>query len=159
MNITGLVRRLIASRRRPMNIAEVRKALALIPLPSFVREVHARVNSFNTFPAVQRDYTLFVRLTNRELDPYTAAGDRLALSNHPFSFPGSEDELRGQVAAAIVMAVTHETIEQISAGGVHFCSPHAFKGGSDPDTHQWLMLLDGLHGVVREYATAMPAHR
>lgn len=142
-----------------MDIDEVRAALDRIKFPTFVGEIFVSCteHSFNTFPGVKRDYCLQVRIGRPfEHDDVYKPGDRSAVTNNPFNLPADEDEFRQQVVAAILMGVTHETIEQVSAGGQHTWAPHQHKGGSPPDSKQWLFLLDSLRGVVAEYAEMMP---
>lgn len=136
-----------------MTLDEVDKALDRIVLPAFVESVTA---SKGTWHPAQREYRLHVTLAHREIDTYHPERKMSPQSNHPFDLPADEDALRAQVTAAVIMGCAHEVIEQASDGGQHFCNPHGYAGGSEPDWNQWIGLLDNFHGVVRDYATAMP---
>jgi hypothetical protein len=140
-----------------MTIEEIEDFLKTLRLPPFVAEVNANPESFNK--RVGRDYTLFVRLAGNFWNPYRPASQvgRLAVTNNPFNLPKDEDELCGQITAAIMMGITHEIIEYVSLGAERFCDPHLFSPGvNDWDSEQWLWLLDHLHDTVKEYAEYMP---
>lgn len=142
-----------------MTIDDVRAALDRIKWPSFVGEIWVNCSevSFNTWPDINRDYCLQVRIGKPfEHDDVYKPGHRAAITNNPFHLPADEDEFRQQVVAAILMGVAHETIEQVSAGGKHTWAPHQHKGGSPADSKQWLFLLDSLLTVVDNYAEMMP---
>lgn len=141
-----------------MTLDEMKDVLKRIRVPEFVEEIRVSHGSFDAFRDVQRDYCLFVQIgrTDAHLDVYRRRDERRsALTNNPFHWPADEHEFRQHVVTAILMGVAHETIEQVSDGGHVMCAPHRYKGGTTPDTEQWLFLLDSLRDVVGEYTTRM----
>lgn len=136
-----------------MNYDEVHKQVSSLKLPSFVEQARASAMGSSWH---RKDYQIYVDL-GRQPNLYDPGYMTRALTNNPMMLPKDDLELREQVATAIIHGVLHEVMEFISNGGVTFCDPHHFKGGSPKDTENWMQTLSDIQGVVHNYVKRMPA--